>query len=402
MITRAEYERLRAGLRKSAQYYGSVDLSGGSKSNGGGQSVIVFEKQKPIQFPSMEEAARYLAGVGMLPENKILKMLYDRKSLINGRQVVYPSGSEKTAQAKDDSGKVARRLAGTALIAAPILAANVLAKRQVKAINRFKDLFSKDLVPGIDALKDSVADHVKRTGVKLPKFEFMNAKDIAAGLGSGRGFVPVATENAGKEMGGALSSKLGNGIFGKVFGKLYGSIIDNAGPAYYPGVHLKGKKWYDLFRRSSLDPVKGGTKLRDEFVHLPSSSGVSMSAGLNGITVKPSSMFSPKAFLHELGHAQDLRNGTLGNDMPQFSPSFKNWLKDWYYGFVNPNKTRTLKYETRAWDNAGIAAGDELREAALDTYRNAVRGKSVGKLALPSMAAGAYLSSDGDDKGNNG
>lgn len=91
MITRAEYERLRIGLRKSAQYYGSVDLSGGSKSNGGGQSVIVFEKQKPIQFPSLEEAARYLAGVGMLPEDKILSMLYDRKPLINGRQIVYPS-----------------------------------------------------------------------------------------------------------------------------------------------------------------------------------------------------------------------------------------------------------------------------------------------------------------------
>jgi hypothetical protein len=92
MMTRLEYER----LRKSAQYYGSVDLTGSTEtgSTGRGQDVIVIERQKPVRFPSMEEAAVYLTAVGMLPFEKVLGMLYAREPLINGRQVSYPEAEE--------------------------------------------------------------------------------------------------------------------------------------------------------------------------------------------------------------------------------------------------------------------------------------------------------------------
>lgn len=95
MMTRTEYDSLRAMLRKEAQYYGSVDLSGNSgASSSRSQAVIVMERQKPVRFESLEEAASYLTGVGMLPRSKVMEMLRARKGLINGRQVSYPSDKD--------------------------------------------------------------------------------------------------------------------------------------------------------------------------------------------------------------------------------------------------------------------------------------------------------------------
>lgn len=209
MMTRSEYERLRDGLRKSAQYYGSIDLSGGSKSNGSGQDVIVFEKQKPIQFPSLEEAARYLAGVGMLPEDKILNLLYDRKSLINGRQIVYPSGSEKTAEFSDRKKNIFKNLAAASTLALPAATyflskgklrnAGQLAEKTIGKFNRklsFKDmmkLYGNEMLdyskhgwklelPGVKSVVDATTGAAFGTGgsnAGLSSVSFDTAKRIA-------------------------------------------------------------------------------------------------------------------------------------------------------------------------------------------------------------------------------
>lgn len=209
MITRAEYERLRIGLRKSAQYYGSVDLSGGSKSNGGGQVVIVMERQKPVRFESLEEAASYLTGVGMLPRSKVMEMLRARKGLINGRQVSYPSDSEKTAEFSDRQKNIFKNLAAASTLALPAAAyflskgklrnAGQLAEKTIGKFNRkisFKNmmkLYGNEMLdyskhgwklelPGVKSVVDAVTGAAFGTGgsnAGLSSVSFDTAKRIA-------------------------------------------------------------------------------------------------------------------------------------------------------------------------------------------------------------------------------
>jgi hypothetical protein len=76
---------------KKAQYWGDVDLSRGSEAHEG-QTVIVLEGRRQLEFATLEDAANYLAGVGMLPRSDVETMLRSREPLINGRQVSYPEG----------------------------------------------------------------------------------------------------------------------------------------------------------------------------------------------------------------------------------------------------------------------------------------------------------------------
>jgi len=104
---------------------------------------------------------------------------------------------------------------------------------------------------------------------------------------------------------------------------------------------------------------------------------------------------SPKALLHELGHAQDALNGKLfSSDRGIRIGSLKNWWNN----LKNPDSTGLLQGEIRAWDNGGIAAGDKVREAALDTYRNAVRNKMLTPVFHGVALPGAYMTYTNRDK----
>lgn len=111
------------------------------------------------------------------------------------------------------------------------------------------------------------------------------------------------------------------------------------------------------------------------------------------ITLGQGNLLSPKALLHELGHAADPE---LAEYMKR--PGLK--FTELFTGLINPEKTRMLKAELRAWNNAKIRKGDALREAALDTYRNAVRGAGATTIGAPIAVVGGvglHLKNKEDD-----
>lgn len=112
------------------------------------------------------------------------------------------------------------------------------------------------------------------------------------------------------------------------------------------------------------------------------------------ITLGRENVLNPKTLMHELGHAAD---NNLGEYMSRPGLTFGELFK----GLINPEKTRMLKAELRAWDNAKILKGDALREAALDTYRNGVRGQSATAIVTPATVVGGAVlrSKNKEEKG---
>ena len=88
-----------------------------------------------------------------------------------------------------------------------------------------------------------------------------------------------------------------------------------------------------------------------------------------------------KVLAHELGHSFD-KNLSIWDREP-LNP------KNIWYGWRDPDKSPLVSSEIRAWDIAGIPAGDKVREAALDTYRAANKFQSRGGVLLtPAVGAG--------------
>ena len=90
-----------------------------------------------------------------------------------------------------------------------------------------------------------------------------------------------------------------------------------------------------------------------------------------------------RAMAHELGHAYD--KDIKLSDRLLFLP--RNFLP----GFYNPDKSSLVRQETRAWDNAGVPAGDPMRESALDSYRATSRAYSYGAPATAALTVGGGI-----------
>jgi len=71
-------------------------ISGINKAAWSSTAVHVQNKQVAYDFDSIEEASAFLASIGVLSEDEISEMLYNREGLINGFAVTYPD--EKLAQ----------------------------------------------------------------------------------------------------------------------------------------------------------------------------------------------------------------------------------------------------------------------------------------------------------------
>lgn len=108
------------------------------------------------------------------------------------------------------------------------------------------------------------------------------------------------------------------------------------------------------------------------------------------ITMGVDGNINPKTLMHELGHAADFDSGRLN----EFKPSGNGLeqISELWRGLWNPDSTKLLRREISAWDNAGIAKGDALREAALNTYRNHVRmGGMSNFVGAPALWGGIYF-----------
>ena len=95
-----------------------------------------------------------------------------------------------------------------------------------------------------------------------------------------------------------------------------------------------------------------------------------------------------KMLAHELGHAADEELNSKDFSMWSRHPFLPRNLIP---GLYNPDKAAILKQEIKAWDNAGVPAGDPVREKALDTYRAMQRYMSYSLPLLALSLGGFYL-----------
>lgn len=99
----------------------------------------------------------------------------------------------------------------------------------------------------------------------------------------------------------------------------------------------------------------------------------------------------PKILAHELGHVMDYKNGTFVRENPY---KRKSRLKEAILTVLAPSRTTQMQNEIRAWDNAQVDRGDQMRRAALGTYfagqKMDLANDLKGPVALSSAIALGY------------
>ena len=210
---------------------------------------------------------------------------------------------------------------------------------------------------GVGEVSNAIYEHMARTGAKLPKHKFVDfymkllsrhprtsMNGAVPILKDGDKFLEVMLPRERKD------AKFLDRLKHKILKKL--TELQLAGPAYIGG---------------------------HDFIHSGSGKG---------------RMLSPKALLHELGHAADYENlATFTKPGARNKNPYALTMKELLFAMFNPEATGPYRMEQRAWDNAMVPKGDEAREAALATYRNGMRlAGSIG-IGRPVLGLGGLATS---------
>jgi hypothetical protein len=268
----------------------------------------------------------------------------DKKSFLD--RIRYRLSGQRASDIK--SGRRRQMIGGGLAIAgaAPLLFFGTRhGYRVLKAIKAMRAGATSDL----SKVQSYIADHLSRTGKALPKFRFAtSAKDMpSAGFRIRFGEPPPIPVFSDRKM-------------------------------FLEGLNGRFKD-VPLGRVMKLQARLSGPHFAGDYVY----------AG-NG-------KVNPKVLLHELGHAADMK--ALGaEEMMRGARARPKSIREWLRTFTDPDKTGLVSMESRAWDNAGIAKGDKLRELALDTYRNAVQMREASLLATPMLGTGMFIRSNGKAK----
>lgn len=271
---------------------------------------------------------------------------------------------------KDPTGRKARRRKllrriGLGLMLAPVAINMGLSKRLIGKHKKLLELVSKG---NLDSTKDVdlyIAKHLADTGKVLPKYKWTDLKHITDDM------LDFGKTRPGRTPSGPLPVLRS----GQDAASLFASVTERDFAA-------SGKKGLLAKLKHALYTRLGRHAIEQSGPHFnPKPGYIAITHGMN-----------PKTLLHELGHAQDMLNGKL-NIKDRMS------LLDMLKALVKPEATKTFQQEARAWDNAGIAAGDAMREAALDTYRVGLRNSAISTTALtPASILGISMYSKNKDK----
>lgn len=251
-------------------------------------------------------------------------------------------------RAKDIESARRRQRVGKALMALGLLPMAVFGTRGAIRARKALRTVGKDLTSDLDHARAVVAENLARKGKVLPEYAWAaSAEDMPLG-----GFrisfekpkpIPVFTDK-----------------------KMLSEALDR---------HLKGQPW--LMRKlMKLYSMNTGPHFGGDYVY----------AG-NG-------KISPKVLMHELGHAKDMAERGA-NALKEDQISLPSGIREWLRTFVDPDSSRLVQMESRAWENGGIERGDALREAALDTYRNAAQMRAAQLVSTPVGWAGIALGRSG-------
>lgn len=268
------------------------------------------------------------------------------------------TGLLKLAQDSGKSSGMSRgdkwRLAGTGSVAAgAAIPLAFLLRGKVRSAKALKLIAADAAKYGGDVRKvsDAIYRHMRSTGAELPRHEFVKAVRDIEGRGyrtSMNGAVRILED--GTVIQDAIRKETASqGLLGKLMGKLM--LLKVKGPAYSP----KG---------DFITPGAGNMR------HL-----------------------SPTALLHELGHAADYDQlGRTAREIEAqgnpFASPYALKPKDWLKAIFKPSGTDAFKLEQRAWDNARVAADNEIRRAALGTYENAMQAQGVNNTITPALLWG--------------
>jgi hypothetical protein len=225
--------------------------------------------------------------------------------------------------------------------------------------NRFGKLRQAGALKDTAAVDKAISERLASSGKRLPEYQWSN---VEGGVLKGRGFDMAR--------GGEGGIKLTNG---KV------------------PVYADGGRVLDALARN--DGTFSG-KLRKSFLRLMGHGGPNYNPIGQFVSLGEKGVLNPEVLMHELGHAADHDAGRLG----KFAPSgVMDALSEAWRGMLSPEKTKLLQREISAWENAGIGKGNALREAALDTYRNAARANGVSTYVGTPMALGGLLMRRGEE-----
>lgn len=278
----------------------------------------------------------------------------------------------------EEEKRKTRRNIGLGLLALGFGGPMALQGHNIYKVLLAKKAIREGAVKSTGAVDKFIKNHLAATGAKLPKYEWRTFKDIKAS-GGRLGIGKVLPDSVVKELNRKIRKiNARNSFFQYAEEPLQSAKVM---PVYAKGEDvLKGM---DLLHRLGKDDrnflVRWADKLMRRGGHFDNKAGY-VSMGNSGL--------NPKILLHELGHAQDAINGKLLEADRSLNPTS---LKEWWNHIVNPDSSKLLQTEIRAWENGGVKAGDKLREAALDTYRSAIRAKAIAPVFTPAQVGGGYM-----------
>lgn len=277
----------------------------------------------------------------------------------------------------EDDKRKTRKNIGLGLLALGFGGPLALQGHNIYKVLAAKRLMRSGALKSTGAVDKYIKKHLAATGRKLPKYEWRTFKDIEAS-GGRLGIGNIVSDAQIEKLNKATRKINENGFIRFAEEPLTSSKTI---PVYANGEDVA--RGIDLRHRLGSDDrnvvIRWLDKLLRRGGHFDNKAGY-VSMGNTGL--------NPKVLLHELGHAQDAINGKLLDADRKLGFSS---LKDWWGNLTNPDSSKLLQTEIRAWNNGGIKAGDKLREAALDTYRSAVRAKAMSPLFMPAQAGGAYM-----------
>lgn len=281
----------------------------------------------------------------------------------------------------DDDKRKTRKNIGLGLLALGLGGPLALQGHNILKVLKAKKLMKVDALKSTGAIDSYIKKHLAATGRKLPKYRWQTLKDVKDSGELGIGYIDPEEEILAYNNRVRSSNKRWAGVFAPTPEKPLPSSLTI--PVYRNAEDLA--KGLDMLYEKQN--AKGVVASIVKFITKALRRGGHFDPELGYVSLGNSGL-SPKILLHELGHAQDAINGKL--KASDRSMSFKS-LGEWWDAIRNPDASKMLQTEIRAWDNGGIKAGDRLREAALDTYRSAVRAKAIAPVFLPAQVGGGYM-----------
>lgn len=285
----------------------------------------------------------------------------------------------------EDKKRRTRRNIGLALLGVGIGGPLALQGRQLLKVRKALKLMKADALKSTADVDKYISRHLAATGKKIPKYRWSNLADVKKSNSLGAGAInseaDVIRENARIRANNERWSK---------------------GPIRFapePELPLPSSKTLPVY--TNIDDLMKGIDHTSKDAPVKKFFG-KLLRRISGPHFDPESGYvylggrlSPKALLHELGHAQDAINGKLLAEDRKLKFGL---LKGRWKALRDPDSTGLLQQEIRAWDNGGIAAGDKVREAALDTYRSGVRAQAVAPAFQLFQIPGAYMAYTNRDK----